>query len=415
MMRLVCLWERFRRRRGAVAVLTAITLVVLIICASLAVDLGFVRTVCGDMQHTADSAALAGASALWEADEADVDVVTERAVDILERMQKSQGFDALQDQVIEVGTFDVKSREFTAVTDASRAPFAVRVVSVRKNTPLFFAAIIGKYSTEVTREAVALGSGKCGGIWGLEGVRVTGDVVTDSYDADSGAYSEDTAGDNGDVCSGRNITLNGGVEINGDAMCGFGYDVIVNGASGEITGLTTANSGPVDSPEVDFGDIKTVNDNLTIPLTDGGRSPWKAGLGSNLYLNANDNVNVAGGKYYFDSITMRSGATITLTGPVTFYIGGKVDASGAGIVNASSDPSDLTIISAGTSFEIGGTADFYGSVFAPYAAVKLHGDTNFYGALIGKTVTMLGNFQFHVDESLPIVDFFDPPQPSLVR
>ncbi|MFH1110683.1 MAG: pilus assembly protein TadG-related protein [Planctomycetota bacterium] len=403
------------RRRAAVAVMTAVTLVVLLIFASFAVDLGFVRAVCGDMQHTADAAALAGASALREVDEADPELVKERAVEMIELMQKSQGFEALADQVIQVGKWDYETGEFTPLEPGARSPFAVRVVSVRKKTPLFFAAVMGKYSTDVTREAVSLGSGRCGGIWGLNGVRVIGDVVTDSYNADEGAYSADTAGDNGDICSGRNVTVNGGVEVNGDVMCGFAYEVTINGSSAEISGTTTANSGPVTGPVPDFGNITSVNDDVLIPATDGGKPPWRAGLGWNLYLTANDNVNVPPGDYYMDSITMRSGATITVSGKTTFYVGGKVDALGAGIVNQTADPSNLSIISKGTSFEIGGTADLYGSVLAPYAAVKLHGDSNFYGALIGGTVEMLGNFQFHVDESLPIVDFFDPPMPSLVK
>jgi hypothetical protein len=274
---------------------------------------------------------------------------------------------------------------------------------------------MGKYNTNVTREAVSLGSGRCGGIWGLNGVRVIGDVVTDSYESDAGAYSAAIAGDNGDICSGRNVTVNGGVAVSGDVICGFGYDITINGSSAEISGMTTSNSGSVSGPTPDFGDITSVNDNLNIPLTDGGKSPWKAGLGWNLYLTANDNVNVPPGNYYMDSITMRSGATITVSGKTTFYVGGKVDASGAGIINETADPGNLSIISKGSVFEIGGTADFYGSVLASYAAVKLHGDSNFYGAMIGGTVEMLGNFQFHVDESLPIVDFFDPPMPSLVK
>src|SRR3972149_3462694 len=73
-MKRVCLWEEgFGRRRGTVAVMTAVTLVVLLIFASFAVDLGFVGAVCGDMQHTADSAALAGASALVASDGKDTE------------------------------------------------------------------------------------------------------------------------------------------------------------------------------------------------------------------------------------------------------------------------------------------------------------------------------------------------------
>ena len=402
-----------RRRRGTVAVLTAVTLIVLLIFASFAVDLGFVRAVCGDMQHTADAGALAGASALMQSDGKETEDAKERALDVIERMQKSQGFEALDDQIIELGTWDYGTREFTPVTGPSDKPFAVRVVGVRNNTPLFFAGIMGKYSTNVTREAVALASGPCAGIWGLEGVKVTGNVSTDSYISDDGPYSEATARDNGDICSGRNITVNGGVEVDGDVMCGFGYEVTTNG-NPEITGLTTANTGPVTAPTVDFGDVKSVNDDLLIGKTTNNKSPWK-GAGWNLYLNANDNVNVPAGKYYMDSITMHSGATITVTGPTTIYVGGNVAASGAGVLNKTADPGNFSLIAAGTSFDFGGGFDFYGSILAPNADAKIHGNCQMYGGLVAKTVTMLGTIDFHVDESLPLMNLMKPPQPSLVK
>ena len=403
------------RRQAAVAVVTAICLVVLLIFASFSIDLGFVRAVCGDMQHTADGAALAGASALTQSDGQDPDGARARAIDIIERMQASQGFEALADQIIQLGTWDFQTRTFTAVDPAIKKPFAVRVVSIRNNTPLFFAAILGKHFTNVSRQAVALGSGPCSGVWGLEGVKVIGNVVTDSYDSTTETYSAETANENGDVCSGRNINVNGGVEIHGDAMAGLGYDVIVNGSSGEITGITSSNNTGVTTPTVDFGTVKYVNDNLTIPLTDSGKSPWKGAFGWDLFLTANDNLKVAPGNYYLETLTMRSGASITLSGKTTFYVAGDVDAAGAGIISLTQDPQDLTIISTGAKFDIGGTYDFYGSVLAPYADIALYGDAQFYGAVIGQTVEMRGNFQFHVDESLPLLDFLRPPQPSLVQ
>lgn len=402
------------RRRAAVAVITAVTLVVLLMFASLTIDLGFVHSVCGDMQHTADSAALAGASALRSVDDANIEAVTERVRDIIERMQKSQGFDAPDDQIIEVGVWNSKTSEFEPLDATVRSPFAVRVVSVRKNTPLFFASVMGKHSTSVTREAVAIGSPRCGGIWGLRGIRVNGSVVTDSYDSTTGPYSATTAGDQGDLCSGRDIRISGSATINGDTLCGFGYEVEVNGRAAEITGMTTANTSPIIDPPLDFGDIKYVNDNGAIGLTDKGKSPFKGGPG-NIFVNANDNLTILPGEYYFNSIAMHSGSSIMVTGKTTIYVGGNVKAAGGGVLNETANPGDLSIISAGSRFEIGGSYDFYGSVFAPNADVKLFGDSQWYGALVGGTVWLHGNVEFHVDESLPELNFIEAPQPYLVH
>ena len=53
---------------------------------------------------------------------------------------------------------------------------------------------------------------------------------------------------------------------------------------------------------------------------------------------------------------------------------------------------------------------------APEAEVAIGGTADCYGALIGKTVKMHGDFQFHVDESLPLAKpWYTPPPPFLVQ
>jgi len=399
------------RRRAAVAVMTAVTLVVLLAFASFAVDLGFVGAVCGDMQHTADGGALAGASALRESDGEDIVSARARAVEVIERMQKSQGFDAPRDQIVELGSWDFQNHKFTpADTSSGTKAYAVRVVSVRNKTPLFFAAIMGKFSTDVTREAVSLGSGKCAGIWGLNGVRA-GSINTDSYDSTEGPYNPLTAGDNGDICSGRDITAGGSFVIEGDVMPGFGYGLTVNGSSGEITGLTTSNTGSMTGPTVDFGDVQFNNDNDTIP--DSTPSVFKKS-GWNLDLQGGQNLILAGGTYYFDSIKLAGGSSITIIGPTTIYVAGTLDAVGGTIVNTLHDPHDLTILSNGAEVKLSGSTDFYGSLIAPNAVVTLSSGV-LYGAVIGRIVEMKGDYTVHVDESLAACDLIEPPMPTLVK
>ena len=86
------------------------------------------------------------------------------------------------------------------------------------------------------------------------------------------------------------------------------------------------------------------------------------------------------------------------------------------IVNETENPADLTILSTGTEFKLGGGSAFYGTLVAPYADVVLSGSgSSFFGALVGKTVTFNGGFEIHVDESLPILGVFDAPPLMLVR
>jgi Flp pilus assembly protein TadG len=189
------------QRRAATAVFVAVLLPVLIMCAALSVDVGHLTAVVAEMQHTADGASLAGATALWEER---WDEVSDRSVAVIDPMQRSQGFSSLDDQLIEVGRWNWLNNTFTAYPFADAAESnAVRVVSRRAETPYFFARFMRKMSADVRREAVAVISEPCGGIWGLEGVKVPGSVSIDSFDSTDGPYSPATAGSDGDVCSGR--------------------------------------------------------------------------------------------------------------------------------------------------------------------------------------------------------------------
>lgn len=411
------------RKRAAAAIMCLLLFPVMIGFAALAIDVGFICNVAAHSQNTADAGALAGAFALYESQAHDSgewdawtgDDIISGVQDVIARNQKYEGYLSLEDQTIELGSWDSVNHVFTAMdpADWEGGAFAVRVVARRTQTPLFFAAVFWKPHTSVEREAVATGSGACSGIWGVNGVEVTGNSFTDSYDSTDGPYDSLTAGENGDVCSGRGINVSGSSEVHGDVMTGFGYEATVGGSAAVITGVTTSSVNGLEPPVIDFTDVIASNDNGTIGLTDGGQSPFSAGL--DLFLNANDNLTLAPGTYLLDSITMNAQSSLTVTGPTTIYVTGDVNSSGATIVNATQDPSLLTLNVGGAQVNLEGHAAFYGSIFAPNAAVSLGGTSDFYGALIGGTVEMAGDFQFHVDESLALMLAVDPPKPTLVK
>ncbi len=408
-MRQVLTHDQLQRRRGIVAVYTVVVIVVLLGFAALTVDVGYLYGQRQHAQNTADAAALAGASALRSEEYTSVH---ERAWDMLTRNRRSV-LDPV-DQIIEIGKWDSIAQVFTPLTGADiENGFAVRVVDLRTEVPLFFARIAGNVSSSTGAEAIVLGSGPCGGIWGLEGVTVPGNVTTDSYDSTEGPYSAVTAGEDGDICSGRDIVAAGSVDLRGDLMPAFGYPVDIRGGAAEITGTTTVTHDGVTVPPIDISEFEFDNDNATIGLTEKGNDPFVSGL--NMRVGANDNLTLAAGTYYFESLTFVSGAELTLTGPTTIYLTGDMDITGAGTLHTSRDPSELTIISTGQNVKITGNVEFYGSILAPYAEVELKGTSNYYGAIVGRTVKLSGNFSFHVDTSLSLVDMFDPPPPALVK
>jgi hypothetical protein len=99
-----------------------------------------------------------------------------------------------------------------------------------------------------------------------------------------------------------------------------------------------------------------------------------------------------------DSITLAAGATLTI------YTDADVKLGGNGLIN-SGVPKDFQLFGTSTSgtpqdFQISGNGDFRGLVYAPNSSVKLNGNGNISGSVVGKDITLTGNAAFHYDESL---------------
>lgn len=402
------MWNRSpsKRRRGAVLVFVGVSLIMLLLVASLAIDVGYICALTAEQQNNADAAALACASALQDGVPGDAET---RARDILGLNQQPQGYVSLDDQLVQLGQWDRAGQTFTVADDVAEAS-ACRVVAARNNAPLFFAAIAGHLSTDVTREAVAIAPRPCGGIWGLEGIRINGNVETDSYDSTEAPYSSVNAGDNGDLCSGMDIDIRGSVEIHGDAVAGMGYQIDIRGPV-FVAGVQSATLSDVEPPPHGFGDVASVNDNHLIGPTTRGRTALNAGR--SIRLTGNDTLTVPPGRYYWHDVNITSGSAITFTGPTLVYMTGTLDTTGTALINRTGDPANLTIISTGSTVRLVGTSDFYGSILAPYADLQLGGTATWYGAVVARTIWMHGNFNFHVDESLPLTKPWNagaPPQ-----
>lgn len=382
-------------------------MVTLVAVAALAVDVGYICALVSEAQDNADAGCLAAASAIRQGH---YDQYDDRALEIIGRNQKFQGFNALEEQIIQVGRWDRYTSAFTALDPSlANKANAVRVVATRNEVPLFFAAIAGHKTTDVAREAIAMISPTCGGVWGFAEVDVPGNVRVDSYDSTESSYSLVGAGNNGDVCSNGPLTVAGSIEIYGDTL---GDPVTVRGGTAYVDGYIDTLDSPVEPPVVDFGDAATNNDNGIIGLTDKGNNPFSTGW--NMSIKANDNLTLPTGTFYFESVSFASGASLTLSGPTTIYLAGNFDETGRGTFNTTGDPHDLTMYSLGPLVHISGSASFYGSIMAPKSDVHLAGNADYYGALIGNDVKMNGNFKFHVDESLPVVHSLKPA-PVLVK
>ena len=395
------------RRRGATIAVVAVSLTVVLGMAALVIDLGHIYNCRTEMQNAVDASALAGASGLH----INNGEARDRAVASAASNTLATEAVTLAHSDVEIGNWEWSSQTFTPVGDEPQEyqPNAARVTGSKQGLGLFFARIFGRHTTGIIRDAIALAdSGRCRGIWGLEGIVANGDVITDSYDSRDGGYGAGNKHANGDICSNETITIHGGIEVHGDAMHGPGGDLSISGVSHEIWGIKGETCCAVDPPVVDASEAKFTNDNDTIGLwldgcddrgCDGGGDPVP-GPADRLTLVNDETVTLSGGTYYFSSVRMAALSSIRVTGPTVIYVDGNATFAGQGIVNETGDPKNLMVYCTGTSLNFTGTSDFYGALVAPKADIVLQGTADYYGTIIGQTLTMLGDFIVHVDEAV---------------
>jgi hypothetical protein len=386
-----------------VAAQVLVSLVMLLGCAALAVDVGFMYDMRGAMQSSVDASSLSGATALNQGYAA----ARQRAIDYAAMNEVNHEGLEPRELTITIGNWNGLTDTFVPFAEdpAVVASNAIRVEGFRPDVPLFFATIIGTSSTDVGKMATAVqGGGHCLGIWGIDGVRGAGDVITDSYDlVEDGGYTKATARPNGDVCTCADMTLGGNTAIRGDAIWGDGYDLTLLGTSQEIWGLTGDQTCKLNPPEFDMADARINNDHENIPPTDDGddaiRGPGR------LFLTGNDNLTLPPGKYYFTDVMIESLATLTITGPTEIYIDGEAMFGGGGIVNTTQDPRNLKIYCTGRTISFAGGSAIYGGIIAPETDIVFLGDSTVYGVLIGESLDFRGTTNIHVEESL-VFDLF---------
>ncbi len=154
-----------RKKRAVVAVQVAVLLIVLIGFAALTVDVGAMYNTRADLQRTADSAALAAAAMLANADGGNpLDLARTAAVSYTGRnavFGREMTLDTGTDVIFGRATLNAETGQFDFVP-TTVAPDAVRVAvrhtrrSVNGSVPLYFASIFGIGSTEMTAEATAV-------------------------------------------------------------------------------------------------------------------------------------------------------------------------------------------------------------------------------------------------------------------
>lgn len=404
--------DRIKDRRGAITVLSAICLVMLIAFVAFAVDLGIMSTTDCELQSAADAGALAGARALSK-DRASA--VSAACLWAGKNSSSKQAIKMIAGQDVEIGIWDDASAKFSVLPESSTTVAnAVRVTCRRdanhgNSVGLFFAPVLGVSTVGMKATAIAVNKGgTCGGIMALEKIYLNDRQVgrasyTDSYDSSKGAYSPATAGKNGDVCTNGHLTLNNNSRVNGDARW-WKYAKTPNASASQVTGEFESFEEQIQFPAIDPGDAATNNLNSTIKLSSKGAAVLSNGQFT--LTGSNDSITLAPGTYYFSTMTVAGGSTVFVTGPTYIYVTGQIDLRLGNLVNTTKIPVNLQIypMGFGTYFYLPFYGQLHASIYSTQAHIYLDEKSapvnfEFFGKMVGQKIRVWDT-ALHVDESL---------------
>lgn len=256
---------------------------------------------------------------------------------------------------------------------------AVEVVA-RRTVPLTFGVMFGKPSVDVFARATATWSiDRNYAIIGLDSIHMWGGATVDSYNSGSGPYSPLTRRANGDLGTNGDITLEQNVRVHGDGT--YKQNLVIR-----------------DSAEfVSPGTARKVRSTLafsppTLPAT-------YTNMGS-FHGSGPNTLTLTSGNYYFTELQTTGQFTLIIDGQVNVYVNGDVDLEGLAIVMGNK-PANLRInVMNDGDVKLAGNGMLHADLFAPLSAVKVAGNGEIFGRLLGKTVTSEGNGGIHYDESL---------------
>lgn len=393
-------------RRGSSLIWTMVVLVVLIGFCSLAVDLGRVQLVKGELRLAADAAARHAAHTFLNS--GSVSAARAAAVDSADDNTADGSNPVVLDPVADVrfGTYDTVAKTFTPAAAGTEATATAIEVTARRTTnrgnpvKLSFARVVGRQTFDVRAKAVARINSRRPGIVGLDSVTTTGSSgvgnVTNSYRSKAGAFvtGSTTTFGRGTIASNGNISLGGNTTINGDARPGVGKSVTLSG-SASITGTRTALARPLDYPMPTAGTAATSNDNSSIPSSciNSGRDVEVGGTGT---------LTLPGGTYYLDDLHVKAGATLAFSGAATICLTGNLRVDGQ-LNTTGSNPSNLRVICTGYQLiDMSSNVRAYMDLYAPGCAFTMSGSAVLCGSVVAKSVALTGNANVIFDESLTI-------------
>lgn len=133
----------------------------------------------------------------------------------------------------------------------------------------------------------------------------------------------------------------------------------------------------------------------------------------NVQVSSNKDLHLTAGTYILNSLELTGNGRIVIDdGPVVIHIAGKnsdgtdmatpIDMHGGGdLATPSHDASQLQVIyGGGGTLKMRGGSDAAMVLYAPNASADLRGNSNYYGAMLARTLTLNGTGALHYDRAL---------------
>ena len=281
------------------------------------------------------------------------------------------------------------------------------------------------------------------GLFGNQSVTIYENAWIDSYDSRSGPYGPQNRGNYGDTGSKGSIYLYNNAHIYGTAMVEDGpqYLTIGNGATVSDSDLYHNFGDPLNNlpPVVVPQDLTS----LPYPVQGDPRITGNYTLSNGiLTVGNNKTITISGGDFRFKKITLNNNAIMYITGNSRFYIESAITlsqntqviiqnnstiiwylgnqgttftptlANNSVINNTSSAPGNLRIYVASNNTNItlaNNAMAFNGVIYAPTSSVTLEPNSQFFGGIVSKTLTLVNNASVHYDIALRDINFPEDP------
>jgi hypothetical protein len=379
----------YRPRHGMVLFYAAIMMLTLFAMASLAIDLGRVQVAKSQMERATEAAALYGCSGASDG------------------TASSKAITAAADNKVDGSPLVLLSSDIQTITwnngtgtysIGGSSPNGVKITAMRTKArgtaiPLLFAKAIGMPTCDIHYTAVAVYRAglPAYGFVGINSAMLQNNtILVDSYSSGNGTYGGANILTHGYVATNGSFAMSSAVNINTDIYMLSGQTLTANGAPAYGTRQTLSSALSFPSiASAPGGAINVGNINGATTL----------GSGSN-------NTD-----YYTTGISVLSGQTLTIAGPVTLYVNGNFQITGI-VKTYLNLPVNFTIRVIASSGVNITTASMYADVYAPTSPINIGAGTGFYGRAIGNQFSVNGAASLHYDEGLPALPGTPQQPPS---